>query len=153
MASSMAVRTSEATLWGWRINSKGTDKAPVWVALAGAPQGYELGGRVPIRWRVACDLVEVPLPDAKEMPHNGELLDRISWDASYEGEALLEIGGTFFRFGRAKKSGTAYLIPLEFPPEYAHLVGKIQELVAAERRSAELILQLGSALAHKHGGW
>ena len=148
----MHVRTTDATLWGWRINKGGTALAPKWVALGGAPKGYELGGRVPIRWRVACDL-EVPLPDAKEMPHNGELLDRISWDASYEGEALLEIGGTFFRFGRAKKFGTAYLIPLEFPPEYAHLVGKIQELVAAERRSAELILQLGSALAHKHGGW
>ena len=153
MASSMAVRTSEATLWGWRINSKGTDKAPVWVALAGAPQGYELGKRVPIRWRVACDHFETPIEGAPETPHNSELLDSIWRESCIGGEALLEIGGTFFRFGRAKKFGTAYLIPLEFPPGYAHLLGKIQELVAAERRSAELILQLGSALAHKHGGW
>lgn len=153
MASSMAVRTSEATLWGWRINSKGTEKAPVWVALAGAPKGYELGKRVPIRWRVACDHFETPIEGAPETPHNSELLDSIWSDSHTGGEALLEIGGAFFRFGRATRYKQPYLIPLEFPPEYAHLVGKIQELVAAERRSAELILQLGSALAHKHGGW
>ncbi len=146
-------RTSTSTLWGWRINKGGTEAAPKWVTLGGAPKGFELGKQLVIRWRVAADIYEVPLLGASEVPHCGELLDAIAWDSSYEGEALLEIEGVFYRFGRGKKYKSPQLIPLEFPPAYAELTTKVKEVIAEERKSAALMLELGASLAHKYGGW
>ena len=149
--SSVCVRKSEATFFGWRIN-QGSVLEPKWLAVGGAPKGYSVGGKVLIQWMQACDDFNDPILGAPERPANTSLLAAIS-DLVSCGEALLEIEGTFYRFGQLKKSAPAHMIPLEFAEEHAHMVATLKKLIDAERKGVSLILELGASLAHKYGGW